>query len=60
LKACYFNSQKIIYARKLAVDVHSQQLKLEQPMAAPDETSREKLTKIKGIGQVKLQVWQLF
>lgn len=50
LRACYFSRQKIVYAKHLAEAILNKQLKLKTLAAAPDETVRAELKKIKGIG----------
>ena len=57
LKACYFSRQKIKYVRHLAEAVVNKQLVINKlPMLSNDEI-REKLTKIKGIGNWTVDVY---
>ncbi len=60
MKACYFSRQKIVYARHLAEAIISKQLNLQQLSLLPDEEIRERLKRIKGIGDWTVDVYLLF
>lgn len=57
LRACYFSRKKIVYAKHLAEAILNKQLKLKTLAAAPDETVRAELKKIKGIGDWTTDVY---
>jgi DNA-3-methyladenine glycosylase II len=57
LRACYFSRQKMVYVRELAKAVKSGQLRLRRLAVADEETIREELKKIKGIGDWTVDVY---
>jgi DNA-3-methyladenine glycosylase II len=57
LRACYFSRQKTIYARCLADAVQSRTLSVNKLQELPDDTVREQLTCIKGIGNWTVDVF---
>ncbi|HMG66320.1 MAG TPA: hypothetical protein VK588_01495 [Chitinophagaceae bacterium] len=60
LKACYFSRQKIIYARCLAEAILTRQIKLKDLSDFEDAEIRDRLKKIKGIGDWTVDVFLLF
>jgi len=60
MKACYFSRQKTLYARHLAQAVVSKQLQLKKLQQLPDDTIRDTLIQIKGIGNWTVDVYMLF
>lgn len=57
LKACYFSRQKIVYATHLAAEILSGNLNLDELAGLDNDAVREKLTKIKGIGNWSVDVY---
>ncbi len=57
LRACYFSRQKTGYVRELAHAVQDRRLQLHKMKKLPDETVREQLKKIKGIGDWSADVY---
>jgi len=57
LRACYFTRQKIVYARGLTEAIQSKQIKLRALHHQPDESVREQLIKLKGIGNWTIDVY---
>ncbi len=57
LRACYFSRQKIVYARHLATAFENKQINLQQLESAEEETIRQTLTAIKGIGHWTVDVY---
>lgn len=50
LKACYFSRQKIVYARGLAIAIVSGSFVMDELGELPDEEVRDRLKRLKGIG----------
>ncbi len=59
MKKCYFSRQKTVYARELADAVLSGMLDLERLNRLSDESVREELIKIKGIGRWTADIYLL-
>jgi len=57
LRACYFTRQKIVYARGLTEAIQSKQIKLRALHHQPDESVREQLIALKGIGNWTIDVY---
>jgi DNA-3-methyladenine glycosylase II len=57
LKACYFSRQKTVYAKHLATAFETKQINLQQLATADEETIRQTLTAIKGIGHWTVDVY---
>ena len=57
LKECYFTRQKIVYARELTNAVRSKQIKLRALHHQTDESVREQLIQLKGIGNWTIDVY---
>jgi DNA-3-methyladenine glycosylase II len=57
LRACYFTRQKIVYARGLTEAIQSKQIKLRALHHQPDESVREQLINLKGIGNWTIDVY---
>lgn len=57
LKACYFSRQKIVYAKELATAIQSKQLVLKHLNDKNEDEVRQKLKKIKGIGDWTADVY---
>jgi len=57
LRACYFTRQKIVYARGLTEAIQSKQIKLRALHYQPDESVREQLITLKGIGNWTIDVY---
>ncbi len=57
LKACYFSRQKIVYARVIANAIVNNELLLDELFLLDDDTIRNKLTKLKGIGNWTVDVF---
>ena len=57
LRACYFTRQKIVYARGLTEAIQSKQIKLRALHHQPDESVREQLITLKGIGNWTIDVY---
>jgi DNA-3-methyladenine glycosylase II len=57
LKECYFTRQKIVYARELTEAVRSKRIKLRALHHQPDESVREQLIQLKGIGNWTIDVY---
>jgi len=57
LRACYFTRQKIVYARGLTEAIQCKQIKLRALHHQPDETVREQLITLKGIGNWTIDVY---
>jgi len=57
LKNCYFTRQKIVYARELTEAVRSKRIRLRALHHQPDETVREQLIELKGIGHWTIDVY---
>ncbi len=60
LKSCYFSRQKTVYARHLAQQIHSKELKLSKLKDLSDEEIRLILKKVKGIGDWTVDIYLLF
>jgi DNA-3-methyladenine glycosylase II len=59
MKACYFSRQKIIYARHLASSIVNGELSIKKLSGLYDDEIRNKLKKIKGIGDWTVDVFLL-
>lgn len=59
LRACYFSRQKIIYVRGLANAVLSGEIDFQQLAVQGDDVAREKLKKLKGIGDWTVDIYLL-
>lgn len=59
LRACYFSRQKIIYVRGLASAVLSGEINFDQLALLPDDEVRERLKKLKGIGDWTVDIYLL-
>jgi len=59
LRACYFSRQKTVYVRALANAILSGEIDLKKLNTEPDEQIREKLKKIKGIGDWTVDIYLL-
>ncbi|XDD51909.1 DNA-3-methyladenine glycosylase [Leptospira sp. WS92.C1] len=59
LRECYFSRQKTAYARSLAEAVLTKQIVFSKLNALSDDLVRERLTKIKGIGNWTVDVYLL-
>ncbi len=57
LRECYFTRQKIVYARGLTEAIQSKQIRLRSLHHQPDETVREQLITLKGIGHWTIDVY---
>lgn len=57
LRACYFTRQKIVYARGLTEAIQSKQIKLRALHHQPDESVRDQLITLKGIGNWTIDVY---
>lgn len=60
LKACYFSRQKTVYVRDLAEKIGSGQLDLSQLEKLPDHEIRDRLRKVKGIGDWTVDIYLIF
>ncbi len=60
LRACYVSRQKIIYLRGLAEALEQGDLNLERLATEPDESIREQLIRLKGIGHWTVDVYLIF
>jgi DNA-3-methyladenine glycosylase II len=60
LKACYFSRQKTLYVQELAKAIVSKKLNLKKLHQQDDETIRQALKQIKGIGDWTVDVYLLF
>lgn len=60
LKACYFSRQKTLYTRSLAEALLNKQIDLEELNQLDNETVRNALTKLKGIGNWTVDVYLMF
>jgi DNA-3-methyladenine glycosylase II len=59
-KACYFSRQKMDYVKYLAVELMSGELDLRAMEGMADEEVRDRLTKLKGIGNWTVDVYLMF
>ena len=59
LRACYFSRQKISYVRGLASTIMEGKLDLQALEREEDEAIREKLTRLKGIGDWTVDIYLL-
>lgn len=59
LRACYFSRQKIIYTRILATEITEGRLNLDELNIQPEEKIRERLIKLKGIGNWTIDMYVL-
>jgi DNA-3-methyladenine glycosylase II len=59
LRSCYFSRQKIGYVRGLAEALISEELNLEKLETEEDDVVREKLKKLKGIGDWTVDIYLL-
>lgn len=59
LRGCYFSRQKIVYTRGLAEAILSKQLNLKSFEEKEDETVRQELIALKGIGAWTVDVYLL-
>jgi len=57
LRDCYFTRQKIVYARELTEAVRSKRIRLRALHHQPDESVREQLIQLKGIGHWTIDVY---
>lgn len=57
MRACYFTRQKMGYARGLALAVQSGSIRLSALSQLPDESVREKMIVLKGIGHWTIDVY---
>jgi DNA-3-methyladenine glycosylase II len=57
MRACYFTRQKIVYARELAKAIQKRKINLKQLSLLPDETIRNILIQLKGIGHWTIDVY---
>ncbi|MBP6589599.1 MAG: DNA-3-methyladenine glycosylase 2 family protein [Chitinophagaceae bacterium] len=57
MRACYFTRQKMGYARGLALAVQSGSIRLSALSKLPDESVREKMIVLKGIGHWTIDVY---
>lgn len=57
LRACYFSRQKIIYTRHLAAAILKNELNIEALARMDNDSVRNSLTKIKGIGNWTVDVY---
>lgn len=60
LKQCYFSRQKTVYVRELAQALLKKELKLSELKNLHDEAVREKLIKIKGVGNWTVDIYLMF
>lgn len=60
LKACYFSRQKTVYARHLAEAIESKQFNLKALENLSDETVREKIVALKGLGNWSADIYLMF
>jgi len=60
LKACYFSRQKAGYVRGLANELEEKTLDLQQLESLEDDGVRERLIKLKGIGNWTIDVYLMF
>lgn len=60
LRDCYFSRQKTIYVKSLANAVLNGELVLNELETLPDESVREKLIILKGIGHWTIDVYLMF
>lgn len=59
LRACYFSRQKISYVKGLASTITEGKLDLQALEREEDEAIREKLTRLKGIGDWTVDIYLL-
>jgi len=57
MKLCYFSRQKITYSRHLAQELINNRLNLHELNTLDDDAVRDRLTKIKGIGNWSVDVY---
>lgn len=57
LRECYFSRQKIIYARALANAIRNEEVSLQQFEFEKDDTVRNSLKKLKGIGDWTVDIY---
>src|SRR5580704_9886638 len=57
LRACYFSRQKTVYVKALANAILTGEIDLKKLNKEPDEIIREKLKKIKGIGDWTVDIY---
>lgn len=57
LRACYFTRQKTVYARELALAIQSKRISLKKLSVLPDESVREQMIQLKGIGHWTIDVY---
>ncbi|MEO6522607.1 MAG: DNA-3-methyladenine glycosylase 2 family protein [Mucilaginibacter sp.] len=60
LRTCYFSRQKTIYIRHLAENILSGALNLDKLALMDDDTIRQKLCAIKGIGNWTVDIYLIF
>jgi len=60
LRACYFSRQKTIYIRHLAENILSGTLNLDELALMDDDSIRQKLCAIKGIGNWTVDIYLIF
>ncbi|RKR81124.1 DNA-3-methyladenine glycosylase II [Mucilaginibacter gracilis] len=60
LRACYFSRQKTIYIRHLAENILNGNIVLDELALMDDDTIRQKLTAIKGIGNWTVDIYLIF
>ncbi len=60
LRACYVSRQKTIYIRELANALHNKVINLERLKILSNDEVRDKLTKLKGIGNWTTDVYLMF
>jgi len=60
LRACYFSRQKTTYIRHLAESLLNGNIVLDELALMDDETIRQKLTSIKGIGNWTVDIYLIF
>jgi len=59
MKACYFSRQKTVYARHLALAIVNGELSIEALIEMDDESLRNEMKKIKGIGDWTVDVFMM-
>lgn len=57
LRNCYFSRQKIVYVRELAMAISTKQISLKGFTFQTDDTVREELKKLKGIGDWTVDIY---
>lgn len=57
MRACYFTRQKMVYARELALAIKKRKINLKKLSLMPDESVRNILIHLKGIGNWTIDVY---